>query len=76
MHNAFGPTFAKGATFDDPLIGNAYRGATDQDFQRNWIGIVGDIDLAWRPAEHIEDVFVTPSVRRHSLESKITTAVA
>jgi hypothetical protein len=74
VHNALGTYVRAGADFDDPLVGNAYRGATDQLFQRNWIGIVGDIDLAWRPAEHIEDVFITPSVRRHTLECKITTA--
>ncbi len=74
VHNSAGAYVREGANFDDPLIGNAYRGATDQDYQRNWIGIVGDIDLAWRPTQHIEDVFVTPSVRRHRLEAKVTTA--
>lgn len=74
VHNAGGVYVREGADFDDPLVGNAYRGATDQLFQRNWIGIVGDIDLAWRPAQHIDDVFVTPSVRRHTLAAKVTIA--
>jgi hypothetical protein len=74
VHNALGAYVREGADLDDPLAGNAYRGATDQQFQRNWIGIVGDIDLDWRPARHIDDVFVTPSVRQHRLDTRITTA--
>jgi hypothetical protein len=76
VHNSLGPYVRSGADIDDPLVGNAYRGATDQEYQRNWIGIVGDVELEWRPAEHIEDVFVTTSVRKHHLEARVTAAGA
>jgi hypothetical protein len=76
VHSALGKYVREGADFDDPLIGNAYRGATDKIEQRNWIGIVGDVYLKWRPTEHIDDIFITPSVRHHTLESKITTVGA
>jgi hypothetical protein len=76
VHNATGPYVRDGADIADPLVGNAYRGATDRDFQRNWIGMVGDIDLEWRPAQHIDDVFVTTSVRSHRIEARLTAADA
>jgi hypothetical protein len=74
VHNSLGPYVRPGASLDDPLVGNAYRGATDQNFQRNWIGIVGDVDISWRPSTHIDDVFVIPSVRRHRFEARVATS--
>src|SRR5579871_5915442 len=62
VHNASGKYARPGVDVTDAMEGNAYRGATDNPAQRNWIGIVGDISLAWRPAAHISDVFVITSV--------------
>jgi hypothetical protein len=76
VHNASGKYVRPGVELTDPLEGNAYRGATDQDFQRNWVGIVGDIFLTWRPASHISTVFAIPSVRKHELETRVDVAGA
>jgi len=76
VHNASDKYARAGAVVTDPLAGNAYRPATDQEFQRNWVGIVGDIVLAWRPAAHIADVFAVPSVRKKRLEARVAIAGA
>jgi beta-galactosidase/beta-glucuronidase len=76
VHNASGKYARPGVVVSDPMEGNAYRGATDNPAQRNWVGIVGDISLAWRPAAHISDVFVVPSVRKKQLTARIETAGA
>jgi hypothetical protein len=76
VHNASGKYARPGIELTDPMQGNAYRGATNRDFERNWVGITGDIFLAWRPAAHIADVFVVPSVRTHELEARIEAAGA
>lgn len=68
VHNASGPYVRPGVSLTDPMEGNAYRGATNQDYQRNWTGIVGDIFLGWRPVCHISNVFVVPSVRKRRLQ--------
>ncbi len=77
-HKRFPPEFVRpgGEVLTDPMEGNAYRGATDQDFQRNWVGIVGDIFLTWRPATHISVVFAIPSVKKHELEARVDVAGA
>lgn len=74
VHNASGKYARPGVALTDPMEGNAYRGATEQDFQRNWVGIVGDILLTWRPAAHIADVFAVPSVRLHELDTRVDVA--
>ncbi len=71
VHDASGKYARPGAVIDDPMEGNAYRGATDRADQRNWVGIVGDILLSWRPATALADVQVIPSVRRHRLEARV-----
>lgn len=73
VHNASGKYARPGADVTDPMESNAYRGATDNPAQRNWIGIVGDISLVWRPMAYIGDVFVMPSVRRHQLTARVET---
>jgi len=72
VHNAFGPYARPGTVLNDPVEGNAYRGATIKDYQRNWTGIVGNIRLGWHPAPAISDVFVIPSVRHHRLSAELT----
>jgi hypothetical protein len=74
VHNASGKYVRAGAVLDDAVVGNAYRPAADGEFQRNWVGIVGDIVLSWRPTTHIADVFVIPSVREKRLEARVTAA--
>ena len=75
VHNASGRYARAGAEITDPMEGNAYRGATDRVDQRNWVGIVGDIHLAWRPkAAWIEDVRVTTSVRKHQIQAAVKVA--
>jgi hypothetical protein len=73
VHDASGKYARSGAVVDDPRDGNAYRGATDRLQQRNWVGIVGDIILAWRPALFIADVQIVPSVRTKRLEVLVDT---
>jgi hypothetical protein len=70
-HNASGKYARPGAVLDDPMEGNAYRGATDRPAQRNWVGIVGDIVLSWRPAACLSGVRVIPSVRNKRLEARV-----
>ena len=74
VHNATLDFVRAGLMFDDDRIGNAYRGATDQQWQRNWVGIVGDIYLCWRPNAYVADVAVEPSVRKHRLEARVRAA--
>ena len=76
VHNASGKYARPGAMLEDELAGNAYRGATDKQPQRNWIGIAGDIVLSWRPAASVTDVFVVPSVRKKRLETRVETSGA
>jgi hypothetical protein len=76
VHDASGKYARPGAVLEDPREGNAYRGATDRPEQRNWVGIVGDVILSWRPAASIADVQVIPSVRTRRLEVRADTAGA
>jgi hypothetical protein len=76
VHNASGKYARPGAILDDPMEGNAYRGATDRPAQRNWVGIVGDILLSWRPATSLAGVQVIPSVRTKRLEARVETTAA
>jgi hypothetical protein len=71
VHSASGKYVRPGAEFSDRKIENAYRAATSQEFQRNWIGVVGDISLGWRPVLRIADVFVITSVRQNRLQASI-----
>lgn len=71
VHNASGKYVRPGAVLTDPLVGNAYRAATDSPAQRNWVGISGDITFSWRPAARVTDVVVIPSVRRKRLAARI-----
>jgi Glycosyl hydrolases family 2, sugar binding domain/Glycosyl hydrolases family 2, TIM barrel domain/Glycosyl hydrolases family 2 len=68
VHNASGKFARPGVVLTDPMEGNAYRGATAAEYQRNWTGIAGNIFLGWRPVGHISDVFVIPSVRGRRLK--------
>jgi Glycosyl hydrolases family 2, sugar binding domain/Glycosyl hydrolases family 2/Glycosyl hydrolases family 2, TIM barrel domain len=76
VHNASGSYVRPGVTLMDPMEGNAYRGATQQPFKRNWVGIVDDIYLGWRPDPWISDVFVVPSVRQKRLAARVSVAQA
>ncbi len=71
VHNASGKYARSGVVLADAMEGNAYRGATIKEYQRNWTGIVGDISLGWRPAGHISEVFVVPSVRKRRLSAEL-----
>jgi hypothetical protein len=74
VHDASGRYARPGAVIDDPRDGNAYRGATERPEQRNWVGIVGDILLSWRPTTALADVQVTPSVRQRRLKAEVDTS--
>lgn len=57
---------------DNPdCIGNAYRTSADPVVERNWVGLVGDITLYWRPTENVSDVFVVTSVRNSTLTADL-----
>ena len=75
VHNASGKYARSGVVLADAMEGNAYRGATIKEYQRNWTGIVGDISLGWRPAGHISEVFVVPSVRKRRLSAELKVEV-
>jgi hypothetical protein len=72
-HNASGKYARPGAMITEAFEGNAYRGAAEAAEVRNWVGIVGDITLAWRPVTHVGEVFVIPSVRKKRLEARVAT---
>ena len=71
VHNALGRFVRAGADVSDELVGKAYRAATNQDDERNWIGIVGDVTLSYRPSTCINDVFVETSVRDKAVTATI-----
>jgi beta-galactosidase len=71
VHNALGKFARPGADITDEMVGNAYRPAANQQDQRNWIGIVGDVTLSWRPENGIADVFVETSVREKRINALI-----
>ncbi|MCX7011518.1 MAG: hypothetical protein NTW86_02935 [Candidatus Sumerlaeota bacterium] len=74
VHNASGRYVRPNADITDEMICNAYRPATQQADQRNWIGVGGDITLSWRPQTRFDDVFVETSVREKSI--KVSTHMA
>lgn len=55
-------------------MGNAYRGSAPVVSERNWVGIVGDVTLYWRPTENVSDVFVITSVRNHTITADLQVA--
>ena len=70
VHDASGRYVRPGAVVDDPLVGPSYRPGAMGAAARNWIGIVGDITLSWRPTANVSDVFVVTSVRQKSVEAQ------
>jgi hypothetical protein len=52
-------------------MGNAYRGSAPNVLERNWVGLVGDITLYWRPTENVSNVFVISSVRNSTLTADL-----
>ena len=50
------------------------RGRRTRFQQRNWIGLVGDISLSFRPEARVADVFVETSVRQKSVRADLTVA--
>lgn len=71
VHDASGRYVRPGAVVSDPMVGPSYRPGAQGAAARNWIGIVGDVTLSWRPAACVGDVFVVPSVRQKSLEARL-----
>ncbi len=71
VHDASGEYVRPGADVTDPTVGPSYRPGAQGEAARNWIGIVGDVTLDWRPAAGVSDVLVVPSVRKKSLEARI-----
>ncbi len=60
---------------DNPdCMGNAYRGSAPVASERNWVGLVGDVTLYWRPTENVSDVFVITSVRNHTITANLQVA--
>ena len=76
VHNASGKFVRPGADLTDAMVGNAYRPAANQQTERNWVGIAGDVTFSWRPQNGIADVFVDPSVREKTLTLAIATRAA
>src|ERR1044071_343034 len=73
VHNAMGKFARAGANITDEMVGNAYRAATNAPEQRNWIGIVGDVTLSWRPATGIDGAFVETSIREKKVSVEVET---
>lgn len=73
VHDASGAYVRPGAAVADEATGLAYRPAGQSVTQRDWVGIVGDVTLSWRPTEGLGDVFVTPSFRNKTLSVSVAT---
>ena len=71
VHDASGRYVRPGAVVSDPMVGPSYRPGAQGAAARNWIGIVGDVTLSWRPSACVGDVFVVTSVRQKSLEARL-----
>ena len=71
VHDASGRYVRPGAEVGDPTVGPSYRPGALGEAARNWIGIVGDVTLSWRPVAGVGDVFVVTSVREKSLEARV-----
>jgi len=71
VHDASGRYVRPGAVVEDTMVGPAYRPGARGAGGRNWIGIVGDITLSWRPNAYVKDVFVVTSVREKSIEARL-----
>jgi glycosyl hydrolase family 2 len=71
VHEASGRFARPGPALQDDQAGLAYRPAGQSRTRRNWVGIVGDITLSWRPAAHVEDVLVTTSFRQKRLTADV-----
>lgn len=67
-HEASGAFVRPGAPLSDEEMRFAYRPAGQGPTQRNWVGIVGDVSLSWRPADAIADVLITTSYRQKTLQ--------
>lgn len=74
VHAALGRYARPEGAVEDELTGCAYRPAARNVERRNWVGIVGDVTLSWRPENGIEDVFVVPSVRQSMLGAEVSLA--
>ena len=74
VHDASGRFVRPGANITDPMVCNAYRPAAEEIQQRNWLGLVGDLTLSFRPATQVADVFLETSVRHKSLRADLTVA--
>lgn len=70
VHDASGRHVRSGPPVDDLRVGASYRPGARGSHGRNWIGIVGDVALTWRPEARIDDVFVVTSVREDRLEAR------
>ena len=73
VHNASGKYVRPGANITEDMVANAYRPAANDQSERNWVGIAGDVTLSWRPAHGIKDVFVDTSVRKKMLTASVET---
>ena len=71
VHNASGKYVRPGVEISEEMVANAYRPAANEQSERNWVGIVGDVTLSWRPIQGIDDVFVDTSVRKKNLTAFI-----
>lgn len=70
-HEASGVFVRPGGPLPDEEMRFAYRPAGQGPTQRNWVGIVGDVSLCWRPAAGIGDVLVTTSFRQKTIEADV-----
>lgn len=71
VHNASGVFACPGANVTNAMLGNAYRPAAETTERRNWVGLMGDISLWFRPGNAVSDVFVLTSVRQKKIEAQI-----
>jgi hypothetical protein len=53
-------------------LANSYRPAASTSTGRDWVGIVGDITISWRPAQYVSDVQVITSVRSSTLTANVS----
>lgn len=78
VHNADSTYAYQGADIDQSscsftnCMAMSYRSAAATVDERNWIGIVGDVTLSWRPQNYLISALTVPSVQNMSLGVNVT----
>jgi hypothetical protein len=78
VHNADSTYAYQGADIDQSpcsvanCLAMSYRSAAETADERNWVGIIGDVTLSWRPQNYLISALAVPSVQNMSLGVNVT----